>query len=1064
MSNNSFMFPVSFAQRRLWFVDQLVPENAFYNLHSAVAIRTPLDCAALEHAINELVRRHESLRTTFVVIDDEPMQCVSEKLDIALPVVDLRKLNDAARRTAAEEATRQEAQQPFDLSTGPLIRTRLLRLANEEYLFVVTMHHIVSDGWSMGVFWRELSALYNAFALGRPSPLPELPIQYADFAVWQHDWLRGPALQSQIDYWRGQLDQLPTLDLPTDRPRPPVATYRGAQHPVILRADLYAQLRSLSQRHETTLFMTLMASFATLLSRYSGQTDIVIGVPTAGRTRSELEGLIGFFVNTLVMRCDLSGDPAFDDLLQRIRQVALGAYSNQDLPFEKLVEELQPERDLSRNPLFQVTFQLLASTAPAAAWGDAPTPVHRGSAAFDLSLNLWDNGTEIRGHIEYGTDLFDAETIARMGTHFDILLRDIVGNERQALSAFELIDERERRLLLVEWNRTEAELPEGFTLLAAFEAQAARTPNRVALICNGATLSYRALDRRANALARRLKQHGVTPGDAVAICLPRGLELVTAMLAAWKTGAGYMPLDLAFPDERLRMLLDRSDARAIVVNEDSAARVQHAHAKFVELAGMGEADALPPAAMAAGALACVLFTSGSTGVPKGAEITHGGLLNIVQWHQREFAVSAEDRASQLAGASFDACGWELWPYLTVGACVVVVDDDTRASPRALIDWMARERITIGFVPTPLVELLVQESMPTNLSLRALVTGGDRLHCAPPAGLPFTLYNNYGPTETTIISTSTPVPPETVGAPSIGRPIANTWLYVLDSTRRPVPIGVYGELYIGGVGVTRGYRGDPERTAQQYIDNPFATSPINARLYRSGDIVRYRRDGYLEFRGRIDRQVKIRGNRVELGEIECTLLLHPSVKKAAVAWRPSERGEHVLVAYVVPVDAADADGEAAAALTKALRNFVAMHLPTYAVPASMVMRENLPVTSNGKIDLRALPMPTLAPGTAATGEAMLQGEVETSIAGVFCEVLSCEPVGRNDHFFADLGGHSLLATQLLSRVRNMYDIDLPLRAFFGAPTVAALARLVEDALIEQIDKLSNEDAARLALQA
>ncbi|MDB6000043.1 MAG: Non-ribosomal peptide synthetase component [Rhizobacter sp.] len=1064
--DDSFVFPVSFAQRRLWFIDQLVPGSTFYNLHAAVPLRTTLHAQAFERALNEMVRRHESLRTTFVVIDDEPMQRVLEALALAMPLTDLRGLDDGARRQAADEAGLSQAQQPFDLATGPLLRAQLLQLADQDFMLLLTMHHIVSDGWSMGVFWRELTALYNAFVLGRPSPLPELPIQYADFAVWQHEFLRGPALQTQMAYWRRQLEHLPTLDLPTDRPRPTLASYRGAQQRIVLGQALCARLRSLGQQQGTTLFMTLLAAFAALLSRYSAQDDIVVGVPTAGRTRSELEGLIGFFVNTLVMRCDVSGDPPFQDFLQRVKQVALGAYSNQDLPFEKLVEDLQPERDLSRNPLFQVTFQLLstsASNTPSNTWSDTAAPHHRGGAAFDLSLNLWDSGGEVGGHFEYSTDLFDAATVARLAHHFEMLLQGIVAGWRRRVGELELVDAQERHRLLVDWNRTAEPFPDHQTLQGLVQAQAARKPDQLALVSGEHSVSYRTLDRRANALAHRLRELGVKAGDAVALCLPRGLGLVTAMLGVLKAGAAYAPLDAGSPDERLHLLLDRCEARAVVVDSGSAPRLQPRPEAVLDLDTIAwdtaEADAPPPSNASAGDIACVIFTSGSTGVPKGVEVLQRGLVNLVHWHQRAFALTPQDRATQLAGAGFDACGWELWPCLCTGASVHVVDDTTRLSPAALLAWMAHERITIGFVPTPLAELLLREPMPAGLALRALLTGGDRLHRAPPDGLPFTLHNNYGPTEATVVATSTPLSPRADAVPPIGRPIANTQLYVLDAAGRLAPIGVWGELFIGGAGLARGYRGDPDLTAQRFVDNPFASAPQDSpRLYRSGDLVRTLADGSLAFRGRGDRQVKVRGHRVELGEIENTLLQHPQLREATVALRAGAQGDPLLVAYIVPAD----DAPDAAVLARTARDFAAERLPDYQVPAAVVVLESLPLTANGKVDLRALPAPVL--GDSQGADAAVQGPVEAALAQLFCEVLGRPQVGRHDHFFADLGGHSLLATQLTSRVRGAFDIDLPLRAFFAAPSVSALAAVVEETLIAQIELLSNEDAARLVAQA
>lgn len=1051
MPDDSYLFPVSFAQRRLWFIDQLVPGNSFYNLHAAVPLRSAINAAAFERALNALVERHEALRTTFVVAGDEPMQRVAQAMPIEVPLVDLSALAADAREHRVAELAREEAQRPFDLTAGPLLRAMLLRLAPQDHVLLVTLHHIVSDGWSIGIFWRELTALYNAALLNRPSPLPELPIQYADFAVWQHEWLQGPALRAQLDHWRSRLAGAATLELPTDRPRPAVASYRGAQQRIALRAPLVARLRQLSQRQGTTLFMTVLAAYATLLARYSAQTDIIVGVPTAGRTRAELEPLIGFFVNTVVMRCKLDGDPAFEDLLQQVRQVALEAYSNQDLPFEKLVEDLQPDRDLSRNPLFQVTFQLLSAQPGAVAAAGGVPQVQRGSAAFDLSLNLWDGGDEISGHFEYSTDLFDAPTVARMARHFETLLDSIVAAPQRRIGELQLVDATECHRVQVEWNRTQADVPPQ-TVCALFEAQAARSPQRLALAAPGQTACYRQLEQQAAAIARQLCLQGVGPGDVVALCLSRGIALVASMLGVMKARAAYAPLDTAFPDERVHLLLDRCNARALLVDGAAAPRLAGRPEVLVQVDALpgDDASAAPPAA-AAGPddIAYVIFTSGSTGVPKGVEIPHRGLTNLVQWHLRKFDVTADDRASQVAGPAFDAFGWEVWPYLCAGASVHFVDDATRAAPTEMLGWLARERITIAFVPTPVAEPMLAAPMPAALALRALLTGGDRLHSPPPAGLPFVVHNNYGPTECSVVATSMALAPageQVPPIPPIGRAVANTTLFVLDAGRQPVPIGVWGELFIGGAGLARGYRGDPAQTADRFVNWR------GTRLYRSGDIVRWRDDGTLEFRGRSDRQVKVRGHRIELGEIESALLHDERLHEAAVTLRDGGQ----LVAYIVP----RAEPGDAPALARAVRAALAQRLPEHQVPAALVVLERLPLTANGKVDLRALP----APLSARSPEQVAQGPLEATIAQLMGEVLGREPVGRHDHFFADLGGHSLLATQLVSRVRSAFDIELPLRTIFVAPTAAALGEAVEQALVAQIEALSNEDAARLAAAA
>jgi amino acid adenylation domain-containing protein len=902
-------YPVSFAQQRLWFLDQLQPGSPFYNLPVAVRLQVPLSAALLERSLNECVRRHESLRTTFAVVNRQPCQVIAPELSVPLPVVDLRHLGRAERQAEAARLATAEARQPFDLATGPLLRARLVRLGRDDHVLLLAVHHIVSDDWSMGVLWKELAACYAAFAAGRPSPLPELPIQYLDFALWQRDWLQGEVLQRQVDYWSRQLADLPALQLPTDHPRPAVSGFRGAFLPVRLPPRLSAALRALSQREGATLFMTLLAAFQALLARYTGQRDIAVGSPIANRTRAELEGLIGFFVNTLVLRTSLEGDPTFRELLARVRAMALEAYAHQDLPFEKLVEELQPERDLSRNPLYQVVFQLF--TPPTATQPGASLPmleVKRGTAIFDLAFTLTDSAGGLSGGIEYSTELFEPATVERLAAHFQVLLEGIVADPDARLSTLPLLTPAERRRLLVEWNRTAAPVPDGPCVHELVSAQAARTPDAAAVVEGEHRLPYAELEARARALAGRLRALGVGPEVPVGVCMERGADLVVALLGVLHAGGAYLPLDPSYPAERLAFLVE--DAAVPVLLTQPHLRTRLEPLVPAGTAVLGPEETAPGAqggrARPAGGgarpanLAYLIYTSGSTGRPKGVMVSHAGLRNLVAWHRREYRVAPGDRTTQVATPAFDASTWEIWPALAAGATLHVPDDATRAAPDALAAWLAAEAIDLSFLPTPLAEAVLAAPTPPGIRLRALLTGGDRLTRVPPQALPFPLVNHYGPTENSVVATRAPVevPAADAAAPPIGRPIDNVRVYVVDRWMNPVPVGVPGELLIGGEGLARGYLREPALTAERFVPDPFGEEP-GSRLYRTGDLVRHRPDGSLEFLGRLDHQVKVRGVRIEPGEIEAALRGHPAVADAVVVPREDVPGEPRLVAYVVP---------------------------------------------------------------------------------------------------------------------------------------------------------------------
>lgn len=934
--------PLSFAQQRLWFLDQLIPNNPFYNIPAAVRLSGSLNLAALEQTFNEIVRRHEALRTTFVMVEGQPIQVIApvETRNFASlhAVRDLRELPESERETQVRRLSSEEAQRPFNLSTDPLLRVTLLRLDEAEHILLLTLHHIVADGWSMGVLIRELAVLYGAMSNEKAearkfanasrslTPLPELPIQYADFAHWQRQWMQGTVLETQLAYWRHQLDGISRLNLPTARPRLANQTSGGATQLLELPKSLSEALEALSQQEGVTLFMTLLAAFQILLHRYTQQEDIVVGSPIANRNRSEIETLIGFFVNSLVLRTDLGGNPTFRELLSRVREVALGAYAHQDLPFEKLVEELHPERNLSQNPLFQVVFALQNAPMEALELPGLilnPLPFNTETTRFDLEFHLWERSGNglwgersqgISGFVVYSTDLFDEATINRMLGHFQTLLEGIVANPEQRLADLPLLSEAERHQLLVEWNDTQVDYPKELCIHQLFEAQVELTPNSIAVIVENEQLTYQELNSRSNQLAHYLQKLGVGSEVRVGICVERSLDMVVGLLGILKAGAAYVPLDPAYPPERLSFMVEDAQVPVLLTQEKLVQRLPDFLAatqpdepiqnpivvcldKDWETIAH-ESKENPTSGVIADNLAYVIYTSGSTGKPKGVQVQHSGLLNLIFWHQQAFSVSSRDRVTQIAGMAFDACGWEIWPYLTAGASIYFPDYETRLSPEPLRDWLLSKAITISFLPTPLAEKVLLLDWPDDAALRILLTGGDKLHQYPLASPPFEVVNNYGPTENTVVTTSGHVPAKTQAdvPPAIGRPIANTQVYVLDSHLQPVPIGIPGELYISGNGLARGYLNRPELTAERFIPNPFSDEP-GARLYKTGDLVRYQANGNIEFLGRLDDQIKIRGYRIELGEIESVLSQHPAVLQAVVMTREDVADEQRLVAYV-----------------------------------------------------------------------------------------------------------------------------------------------------------------------
>ncbi len=1036
-------YPLSYGQLRLWFLEQLDPGSPVYNVFLAFRLQGPLNVEALEQSFAKILSRHEILRATFATVNNQPVQIISPEINLNLTVEDLSYLPEPDRQVEAERRVVAESRRPFDLSTGPLFRVNLFKLSEQEHVLQVTVHHIVSDGWSLEVMLGELSDWYKSFTAGGDSPRP-LAMNYLDYVQWQKHKVEGEILRQQLPYWRQQLKgALPVMDLPVKGTRPTRQTFNGTNQKFRIGPALTRALKALSQSERSTLYMTLLAAFQTLLHRYTGQNDILVGSPAAGRERIETEALMGMFVNTIVLRSDLSGDPTFRALLARVREVALGALAHQELPFEKLVEDLQPERSLSHMPLFNVAFVFQRGMEQRF---DLPglittrLQIEGATAKFDLTVYLTDASDGLEGVLEYNTDLFDEATMQRMVGHFQTLLEGIADDPDRRITSLNLLTDLEEQLV-VEWNKTRRNYPDRSTVQELFEAQVAATPNGQAVVCGENKLSYEQLNRRANRLAHYLRRQGVGKEKLAGVCLERSEHMVVALLAILKAGGAYVPLDPTYPKDRLGFMLSDAAMKVLLTQEAMLDRLPQCDTTVISIDRIAdeldaEDDANPQPVATGENLAYVIYTSGSTGKPKGVEIEHRGLLNLVSWHQRYYEVNAADRATQLASAAFDASVWELWPYLTAGASVYIVDEETRAQPQKLLAWLSEHRITLSFLPTPLAEAVLTEPLPEQLSLRALLTGGDRLHRGDWGKLPFKFVNHYGPTEITVVATCGIVSERERRDPLIGRPIDNTEIYILDSQQRAVPIGVIGEIYVGGAGLARGYLNRPELTVEKFVKNPFS----DGRLYRTGDLARYVDNGEIEFVGRIDHQVKVRGFRIELGEIESVISEHPDVRDVAVNVCGGNDIDRRLVAYVVKEEE-NFDAQR-------LRDHLKQHLPEYMLPAAFITLDQLPLTPNGKVDYSALPVPDEV-RSSETAFVDARTPVEEMLSGIWAEILKVERVGVHDNFFA-LGGHSLLATQVISRVRRTFELELPLRIVFEKPTVAEMAEEIEKSNVDASD--------------
>ena len=1047
-------FPLSSSQQQLWFLTQLEGGNAAYNIPLAFKIFGELDIPTLERSLNEILKRHDSLRSIFPVIDGLPVQQILPLQFLPLRTINLLTLTENDQTEKTHQLAREEAQRPFDLTKDLLIRSNLLQLGENSNVLLLTSHHIVSDDWSLRVLQKELSVIYTAFRQGRISPLKELDIQYVDYVYWQQKRLNEKFLDQQLVYWEKQLAYAtPLLDFPTDRPRTVTQTYQGETEFFTLDVELTRQVKILSQRTGITLFMLLLSAFAILLSRYSRQQDVVIGSPIANRNRKELESLIGCFINLLALRIDLTGDPTFTELIQRVKEVSLGAYAHQELPFEKLVEKLCPSRSFSYSPIFQVMFVLQNAPVEISEPVDLkliPLNSETGTAQYDLTLMMEETEVGLSGHFEYNSGLFNRLTIKRLISHFQILLESIVENPKQLISQLPILTEREKLQLLVEWNDTSTDYPQDRCIHHLFEEQVERTPDAIAVSFQDQNLTYRELNSRANQLAHYLQNLGVKPNVLVGICIERSLEMIVGLLGILKAGGAYVPLDPNYPQERIEYMI--ADAQMPVLLTQSKWKIQEHQAQVICLDSDWEKIASQnsdnPAPINDNQhVAYVIYTSGSTGKPKGVMIGQKALVSFVQTAISEYGFSESDRVLQFASINFDAAVEEIFPSLCTGATLVLRTDKMLSDLRTFFQACEDLRLSVLDLPTAYWHQLAAELASTNESfpesLRLVIIGGEKVLLEPVRdwqqyvtksgkGDRLQLINTYGPTETTVVATLYRIPNtfSNISEVPIGRPLAHLQTYILDSQLQPVPIGVTGELHIGGDSLAIGYLNRPELTDEKFIPSPFG-SQSSSRLYKTGDLARYLSDGNIEYLGRIDNQVKIRGFRIELGEVETALSQHPHLRATIVTTREDTPGDKRLVAYVVTEDQTqDID----------LRAFLKERLPSYMIPSAFVFLEEMPITPNGKIDYRRLPAPDTSSTQLEKNFVPPRNSTEETLAKIWSQILGVERVGINDNFF-ELGGHSLLSVRLISEIEKAFNYQIPLSSLFKISTIAEISDLI-----------------------
>ncbi|WP_168188733.1 non-ribosomal peptide synthetase [Thermoflavimicrobium daqui] len=1051
--------PVSSAQKRLWFLDQLHPQHPFYNIPLLFRIKGRLSETALQQSIQELIRRHETLRTTFSEVNGDPVQVITEELQFRMDVIDIENNSLTQMEDRAMELLLEDAQLPFDLANGPLIRAKLIRLNEEDHFFMLNIHHIVSDGWSTGVLYQELETLYEAYLTGSASPLQELKIQYVDYTLWQNEWLKGEEMQRQLSYWKEKLSgELPVLQLPWDFSRPNRQSFRGKSISFTIPHRLTSSLKKLSQREGVSLYMTLLTAFKTLLHRYTGQEDLIVGLPIANRRFQEIEGLIGFFVNTLVLRSSLSDKMTFLDFLRQVQEATLEAYSNQDVPFEKVIESIQPDRDLSSTPIVQVLFNLITSTPPLKLKDVIVEAydIDNQTAKFDLDVLLQEYPDHIIGIVEYSTDLFKEETITRIFDHFLTLLNSIVEDPKQPISQLKMMSDSEVQQVLVDWNQTVTyDMPEK-CLHHLFEEQAEKTPDEQAVIFKEASLTYRELNALANGLAQQLRDKGVGPDVAVGICMERSLEMIISVLGVLKAGGGYVPLDPAFPEERLSYILEDTNAPVILTQSSFQVLLQKVKGHLIlcdHLQDITPTEQNPKVDVTPDHLMYVIYTSGSTGKPKGIMMDHRPLVNLIQWQNKNL-LSPKANVLQFSTLNFDMSCQEIFATFSNGGTLVLIDERTRKDPEALFKLVLDEKISRVHLPYIAFQQLAEVADQFDLSqckLQEITVSGEQFRITPQIRSWVNqlkgcrIQNHYGPSETHVVTAlmiddleqeENPLPP-------IGKPIDNTEIYILDSQLQPVPIGVPGELYVGGICLARGYLNRDELTRERFIPHPFLEHS-NARLYKTGDLARFLPDGNIDYLGRMDDQLKIRGYRVEPGEVESVINQFPGIQETVVMGH-EESGQAYLAAYIVADHRLNQDR---------LKEHLKQQIPEYMIPSIFMQIEALPLTPSGKVSRRSLPKPDRNLLTENKTEP--ETEMEKCIAAIWAEVLNCEPIGREDHFF-ELGGHSLLATKVISRVRSTLNSDFPLHWIFDYPRLCELAACVE----EHLQKESEHKAERVS---
>ncbi|HJT58387.1 MAG TPA: amino acid adenylation domain-containing protein [Ktedonobacteraceae bacterium] len=1075
--------PLSSAQQGLWFLNQLAPSTSNYTIPGAICLDGRLDIVAMAQSLNEIVRRHEILRTTFTPVDGRPVQVVAPALDLPLPFIDLSRLSEAKRKAETLRLIAEQTQRPFDLARGPLLRASLLRLGSREHVLQIFTPHIIFDDWSMGIFVQELATLYEAFAASKPSSLPVPAHQYADYALWQQQWIAGEDYNAQLDYWQRQLDGMPQLlDLPTDRPRPPVRTFQDGYHTCTLSRALTERLKALSRQEGVTLFMTLLATFQVLLYRYTGQQDIAVGTPVANRMRTEFERVMGCFVNPLVLRTDLSGNPTFRELLGRVREVALGAYTHQELPFERLVEAMVPKRNLSYTPFIQVMFVL--QNAPMPTFETMGLALRQWrledetdqldlciSMTEDLRLSITEVEGKLTALLKYNQELFEAATISQMMGHLQTLLESVTAYPEQPISTLPLLSEAELEQVLGDEHTFPASLPVKACLHTLFEQQVERTPEAVALVYQDEYLTYGELNRRANHLAHHLHCMGVGPEVLVGLYLERSLELLIGLLAILKAGGAYVPLDPRYPQERLAFLLADTRMPVILSQQSLQAHLpaHSAHVLCIDSPQLMQSDSGPePFHLQPGVpaqLAYVIYTSGSTGTPKGVLVSHDNVVRLFTVSQPQFGFTSHDVWTLFHSSAFDFSVWELWGALLYGGRLVVVPALVSRAAEAFYRLLVEQGVTVlNQTPSAFLALMqVDERRPQveELALRLVIFGGEALELARLR--PWVarhgdehprLVNMYGITETTVHVTSRALSSADIEGSTgsvIGQALPDLKVYIMDEWRQPVPPGVAGEIYVGGAGVARGYLRRPELTSERFVMHPFGRQ-AGERLYRTGDRARYRGKQEIEYLGRLDEQVKVRGYRIELGEIEALLSQHAEVRESVVIVQ-GEAGDKRLVAYV-------AGREASGPSISELRQYMRQKLPDYMQPSLYVVLEKLPLTANGKVDRRALPAPEDKNETEQAGDGTApRGPVEEIITKVWRKVLVREHIGVHDNFF-DIGGHSLLMARVHSELQTTLNKELSMTDLFTYPTISSLSRYINSEQSEKKATWQSQDRARM----